>query len=566
VVAALALVGDSWVPMSDWASMLYRVSQVGTTETPLVGPYSFHGFAHPGPLLYWVTAPLYRLTGGDPRSLLWTGGLVNVAAIGAMAAVAWRRGRWPLLLGVMTLVALLVHGLGPDVMVDMWNPHVALLPFLLAVLLLWDAGLGRRRAALEAALPATFAVQAHLAFLFLTALVVVWLVAWTRWQDRAAPADTDTDTDTGAGPEPGPGWAALRRPLLVVLGLLWLAPALDAVFDLHNPVNIARALGSGDGTVGPVDAVAMVGHHVRVNGPWAAGAEAPTVEPPSLAAGGLQLVIVLAVLAGCFHVARRRGLADATALVTLAATLLVGSVPATSQLISPTPSYLTEWVNLVGGLAWFAVAWTGWRVVEPLVRAPAGTMRPRVAGAVAATALVAATAWSWPEATRTSPPHDGQARAVLAVRAELDRELARDRTYWVEVVGDTTSHFTGMIYWLIHDGFRVLTTDGNAGLKWGHDHRLSSGEHYNAVLTVAIRSPWDSPTPYERCHEDRRVRPVVTYDGLSPDERAWLDDLAWRLLGDPGSVTAEEERRAARLSPLDVEITVFQGATPCGQS
>lgn len=580
VVAALALIGDSWVPMSDWSSLLYRVSQVGTTETPLVGPYSFHGFAHPGPLLYWVTAPLYRLTGEDPRSLLWTGGLVNVATVGAMAAVAWRRGRWPLLLGVLTLVAVLVHHLGPEVMVDMWNPHVALLPFLLAVLLLWDAGLGRRRAVLAAAVPATFAVQAHLAYLFLTALVVAWLVAWTRWQDRTRrdPAQAGEADATppgpgpraGADPDPTPGrpaagWAELRRPLLVILGLLWLAPALDAVFDLHNPVNMLGALGSGDATVGPVDAVGMVGHHVRVSSLWATGAEVLVPGEPSLVAGAVHVVVLLAALAGCLHVARRRGLVDAAALVTLAATLLVGSVPATSQLITPTPSYLTKWLTVVGGLAWFAVAWTGWRVVEPRVRAPARPSRLRVAGALAAAVLVAATAWSWPEASRTSPPHGENPEAILAVRSALLRELPRDRTYRVDVVGDTTAHFTGFIYWLIHDGFRVLTTDGNAGLKWGHEHRLSDGEHYDTALTVAVRTPWSLLEPYLRCHDDRSVRPVVAYDGLDPEERAWLDGVAWRLLADPGSLTAEEEDRAARLSSRNVQITVFQGSAPCGK-
>src|SRR5688572_28776060 len=91
-IAAVALAGDRWVPVGDWASMVFRTSQVGTSDTPLVGAYTVKGWAHPGPLLYWLAAPLYRLTGGDPRALGWTAAALNVATIAALAAVAWRRG------------------------------------------------------------------------------------------------------------------------------------------------------------------------------------------------------------------------------------------------------------------------------------------------------------------------------------------------------------------------------------------------------------------------------------------------------------------------------------------
>ena len=94
VVASSALVGQRWLPMSDWATLAYRTSQVGTRQTPLVGPYSFHGFAHPGPLSYWLAAPLYRLTGDDPRALLWSGAAVNVVTAAATASTSGTKARW----------------------------------------------------------------------------------------------------------------------------------------------------------------------------------------------------------------------------------------------------------------------------------------------------------------------------------------------------------------------------------------------------------------------------------------------------------------------------------------
>jgi hypothetical protein len=158
IVGGLALVGQSWFPMGDWASMAWRTSQVGTADTPLVGAYTVKGWAHPGPLLFWLAAPLWHLSGGDPRSLEWTAGLINFAMIVALAAVAWRRGRWALTLAVMLLTAVLIHAFTPAVMVDLWNPYVPLLAFLLTVVLVWDAALGRRRALVEAAVPACFAI------------------------------------------------------------------------------------------------------------------------------------------------------------------------------------------------------------------------------------------------------------------------------------------------------------------------------------------------------------------------------------------------------------------------
>jgi hypothetical protein len=77
---------------------------------------------------------------------LWTAAAVNALAVAGIAAVAWRRGRWPLLVGMLTVVALLVHNLGPNVAVSLWNPHVPLLPWLYAVFLAWDVALGHRRA------------------------------------------------------------------------------------------------------------------------------------------------------------------------------------------------------------------------------------------------------------------------------------------------------------------------------------------------------------------------------------------------------------------------------------
>ena len=167
IVAQLQTVGVSWTPLGDWAHMVYRTSQVFSGNIPLVGAYTTKGWAHPGPLDFWLSAPLFELTGGDPRALLWTAGIINIASIAGLGAVAWRRGRWPWFLSVMALTAALVHGFGPNYLSDIWNPFVPLLPFTLAVFLLYDAATGRKRALIGATVAASFAMQSHLAFVIL---------------------------------------------------------------------------------------------------------------------------------------------------------------------------------------------------------------------------------------------------------------------------------------------------------------------------------------------------------------------------------------------------------------
>ena len=559
VIGALSLVGDTWLPLSDWSSQLFRTSEVGTRATPLVGPYSVHDFAHPGPLIYWLAAPLYRLTGGDPRSMLWSAAVVNSLCIVAMAAVAWRRGRWPLLLATMLFVALLVHGLGPARTVDMWNPHVPLLPFLLAVFLVWDAALGRRRALVEALVPASFAAQSHLAFASLALLLLAWLVAWTYRRRRVFP-DLDSGDDAGGAP-----WAGLRRPILVVLGVLWFAPLLDALFDLHNPYHVAASFvpdGSAD-RVGPVEALGVVGRYVRPDGPWIGGAE-PTVFFSIRGSGPLPLLLAVAVLVGCCLVARRHRLADVAALATLSLVLVVGSVPATSQIVLPNADYLVQWLKVVGGLVWFTVAWTGWRLVEPrLTLAPAG--RRRGAALVAVAAVAASAAWTWGDAATWSPPGTEDAALLGDVRSGLAQELDPGRTYRVEVRGDGQNHFRGLIYWMIHDGYDVTTTDGSYGLKWGHAHRYL-GDDYDSFVTVAVHNGGSLSDAVADCLDHAGTRLVFSHDELTPDERAWLDDVRLRHVVDPDSVTAGDDARSTELEARGFRIGIFEGRKACSRA
>lgn len=577
VLAGVSLAAERWYPIGDLAHMVFRTSQVGTADTPLVGAYTVKGWAHPGPLPFWLPAPLYRLLGEDPRALEWTAGIVNVACIVALCRVAWRRGGLPLVLAVGTFTALLVQGLSPELLVSAWNPFVPLFPFLLTIVLVWDAALGRRRAMVEAVIPASIAMQGHLAFVALVAVLAVWLYCWCRWwprllPDAPAPAGDGRGSDGGEGSDgtgtgadvaalPRPPWArwygSLRYVVLAV-AVLWIGPVVDLVVDLHNPVTILKSVATPPAAVGPLNAVGLVGRYVRPDGPWLGGAEPQSAGHDVLGSGPLPFLLALAVVGGCVHVARRRGLVDVLALSTMTLTLLLGSLPATSQIVLPAFHYLTQWLKIIGCLVWLTAAWTGWRVLEPHVRA--SRPRRRLAAGLATGALVAAAAISWPEANALEHPLPDESRAVQELRARLSDVLPDDQRVRVEPRGDLLANAApGVIYWLIEDGHDVVTSDGYVGLKWGHDHRWDRGDDFDLLVTVAMNSAVD------QCALDPRARELAAYDAMSAEDRAWYLDAQFRRLAGPDALTDAEERRMERLAADDLRLAAFAGPRICAE-
>src|SRR5690606_16195427 len=110
--------------------------------TPLVGPYSRYGWNHPGPLLFWVMAVPYRLTGASSPSLLAAAAAVNAAAIGTTLWLAWRRGRLALVALVGAALASVTWSSGGELLRDPWNPWVTPLAFGALVVAAFSAGEG----------------------------------------------------------------------------------------------------------------------------------------------------------------------------------------------------------------------------------------------------------------------------------------------------------------------------------------------------------------------------------------------------------------------------------------
>ena len=410
-------------------------------------------------------------------------------------------------------------------------------------------------------MPACFAMQCHLAFVSLTALLVVFVWAWARWWPRLLPADEAATAELPRAP-----WRPWWRSGLLALGVtaaLSIGPLVDAVLDMHNPWRIVRSFGSDQARLGPLEGVDLLGRFVRPDGAWMGGPE-PLRDMSVVGSGWLPVLLVLVLLGLCLHVGRTRRLVDVTALSALAVTLVLGSIPAASQFVLPVERYLTQWLKIVGALVWFTVGWTGWRLVEPAVRAV--PRRRAAAGAVAVASLVGLTAWSWPEASRAEPQFPDEGQIVAELADELAPLADEGEVVRVERRGEPWHIFTpGLILQLIERGVDVTTDDGESGLKWGHEHRWVKGEPYDTLWTVAVHDAGQWGDAVAECEREPDVEKIAEYDELAPADRQWLSDYKLRRVADDGSVTAAEVARADEMTEHDLRIAVFEGPKICAR-
>lgn len=365
VAAARAALDEAWSPTGDWAVLTLRVEDVGR-YTPLVGPYSRYGWNHPGPLLYWVLAPLYHLFGDRPVALLTATGLLNAAAVAATLVLAWRRGRLPLLVGTGAALAVLLHSIGPALLRDPWNPYVTILPLALFVFLAWSVAEGDRWLWPALLGVGSFLVQSHVGYAAIVGAVglVAFAMAWRGRGDRPLlPVDQRA-----------------RRALIgLTLGIVivaWAPVAVDEMTGSGNLSDIARYfLSSKESPAGLHIAFGQAARHLALSdAPWLGAAE-PNGDDGALL-GGETSALVLPVAAfalalmAAVHTRQRAAARFQLLIVALAGSGLV----ATSRITGPAFAYLVRWWWVVACLWWLSIAWSAavslvhWARVPPRAR------------------------------------------------------------------------------------------------------------------------------------------------------------------------------------------------------
>lgn len=569
LVAGAAVLGDDYTPIGDEAVTLLRVADVGTSATPLVGAYSTRGWSHPGPVLFWALA-LPDAVGGDHHAtvLAATAVLNTVAGIG-IGALAWRRGRLPLVALTMVGLAWLLHGIGPGDLVWPWNPLVALLPYALFLLATWSLAC-RDWVALPVAVAVGSAlVQLHVAYAALVgvALVVAALLALRPWERRRTDGPVEPTADAAR---------PTRRQVTVTAALalvLWLPVAWDLAFGSHNLLRVARYfLDPGQPPIGASRGVRILSGHLAPTGPWSGGEQVVAfgnVAPGSPVWLPLVAAAVVAVAVAC----ARRGRRDGTVLMAVVGTQLVVGTYAVTRIEEPVLPYLVAWTQPLAMVAWVALAWGTLVALRPAGTALDGgrTATGAVAAAAAAAAAVAVVVAVVVPVAATGPawadpalPRAHAVEPVEAVMGELRSTLPPDARLRVEIVGDHLGESSaGVIAALIHDGHDVVTSDGAGPTKWGRERRWQ-GQPVDTTLTVAVALHDGEPEPLAACEQDQGVRAVARHSGLTAGEEERLQRLRVRRMAEQEAMDPAAQRRLDDLQRRHIEIAVFEGPRVCG--
>ena len=148
-----------------------------------LGFYSRMTWNHPGPLYFYVLAPLYWLTDQNQHSFAWTALLINLCSLSLLLSRLWNRGERGIFVTSLALLSLYLFRVEP-LLTGAWPPHVAVLPLAALVVLCADFASTVQLGVLPLiVLLASFIVQTHLSFVpCVGALVLTSLILHVRFR------------------------------------------------------------------------------------------------------------------------------------------------------------------------------------------------------------------------------------------------------------------------------------------------------------------------------------------------------------------------------------------------
>jgi hypothetical protein len=362
VVATLRAMGRHWIPIGDDGFFAVRSLDVFGHHIPLLGTWSSSSLSYhanlnnPGPLLFDALAVPVKVLG--PNTGLAVGvALLNLAAIGAIAVFAYRRGG--VLLGTlaMTVTTVLCWSMGSELLFEPWQPHVLLLPFLLFLVLIWSVACGDLVALPFAVFVGSFVLETHLTYSVLVPVLVLFAVvalAIALRRDRARDPDR---------------WPDRRRHLVRISALTavvgvaaWTQPIIEQ-FTSAGKGNLTRLVdatrASGVHTVGSSLGARLAAAVIALPPWWFRPSVTDTFQPPgwhppSLALAVASLVVTVGILAACTWVGRRVG--DRTivlAVVTATVALLVAIITVAKSPITLFGAYTPHGLRFLWPIAAF---------------------------------------------------------------------------------------------------------------------------------------------------------------------------------------------------------------------
>lgn len=578
VVGGVVGFGRPDVLASDYALINLRIGDVFGSDTPLLGPFSRFDWNHPGPLMFWLLAPVWRALGSTAGAMWASAAVLNgVAAVG-LVVVARRLGGRRLLMVVGVAALLLLIGLGPLV-ADPWNPYLVVLPFAVFVLAATAVATGDLALVPVAVGVGSFCVHSHVGYALLVGVLGLWAAGWLvggLWRHRHQPDAPTARRLVTIG--------ALSAAVALVL---WSGPLVEQV--TADPGNLSQVLGfftgNDESTVGAADAFVILGRQLSLPGPWLGGPETVAGQPALLDPVGWWWALpTLALLGAATVVAWRRRWREPALLGATVALGVATAVVATSRINGAPFTYLLKFWWPLAMLCWVAIGWVALRLV------PTETLG-RHARALTGVAMAVAVALGIGAGVAASrPPAEiAGTAAVAAVADDLAAGLTPGGTYLV--VPDGFSLFGelfGVVDLLESGGFTPVAdarfdihfapgrTAGGRGAPTAFDGTIivATSEATTALLDqpdlVALAS-WDPLSGRERAELE-----VLRAEARRALGAAGHNEVAGRVGGEPlasiliregieeedSGVEATTLARLVELEGRGLPVTIFLGPPP----
>lgn len=350
--------GSDYFPVQDLAVIDLRLRDVLSLDVPLVGAYSQFGWNHPGPALYLILKPFLLLSGGAAWGMVVGSAVIHGVTLISTVVIAKRSAgpRWALAWAVVC--ALSFVPMGPWMLFEAWNPHLAYPMFILFALLSWRFLCVPGSYSIWIAVVATLLVQLHVGYVPLVGAIGMALV-WTYWRERGS------ESSTTVIPLPVGG-------LVVVLVTLWALPLIDAVVNRGGNVRALFryfVLGGGEQSrAGTALAGRLIASEFRVLPAWLGG---PTdMDPLTALSDGASAfwLIVPALLVSVGALLYARCGMSVRRLLTLSWIGLGSGMLALVLLRGKVAPYLFYWRTPVAILLVLGVATAGWSVLVPRLK------------------------------------------------------------------------------------------------------------------------------------------------------------------------------------------------------
>ena len=309
-----------------------------------LGPYSQFGWHHPGPLYFYLLAPLYAAGGFRFAAINAGAAIINLTSLTVLLVIIGRSSRRSFVLWVPVVLGLYMLRLSP-MFVSAWNPHVLVLPTAALVVVSAALASGQLSLAPFSIVIGSFCVQTHVALV--PCVAALWAFTSVVIAIRTRLGEIET--------------SAARKWLNVAIwtwAVCWLLPLAEQL--QNRPGNMTAIIQFFSGSQ-PLQSFldSLVIWSQMISGSIINRLTIPYARPlpvtPSLLVISLALAQPVLLLFATGRAMREHRIFEASlcGAGTLAAVVALWSVTRVTVIVE---DYHVFWVSVVGALNWAMLA------------------------------------------------------------------------------------------------------------------------------------------------------------------------------------------------------------------